>query len=382
MKVAFVFGTRPEAIKLFKLITLFDENSENKSFVISTGQQDEILNTTLDSLGLRVDVDLGLMTKNQSLSTLTSKLFVELEKVFLNILPDIVFIHGDTTTSMVTGIISKYFRATVVHVEAGLRTHDLDNPWPEEINRRINTISADYHMAPTEQSYFNLLNEGIKARSILVTGNTGIDTLRHFIENTDVKLKAEKYLSSILPNHSSLRKIIIITLHRRENSENFENILSAVKEIANNNPEILFLYPVHLNPSIYSKAHLILGGIDNVKLVEPINYLDFISIIRLASFVISDSGGIQEECSYLGIPLVLCRKKTERPEAIEAGNIIVAGVDKSQIVEICNKLVNSPEFFSEHAKPSKVFGDGKASIKIYQWLMEKFIDKGAIRIIK
>ena len=370
-KIVFVLGTRPEAIKLYPLIEEFKKNAEFNTIVVSTGQQKELLESTLTSLGMNPDHSLNLMKENQSLTSITVDLFQSLEHLFRQLNPDVIFIHGDTTTSMASGIVAKYNKIQVVHVEAGLRSFDIMSPWPEEINRRINTVSSDYHLAPTRSSSNNLLNEGVDINNIYVTGNTGIDTLRITLP----KLSSEVYLNRLTSTLKLLKdrfdSMILVTVHRRENFERLSSIFLALKEIAIKNKDFILVFPVHLNPNVHKKAREELLGIENILLVEPLPYDLFMGLLKYCYFIVTDSGGIQEEAAYLGKPVVLCRNTTERPEGIESLNIILTGTDSSNIVNTCEKLIFDKSYYRLYSKPSQVFGDGYSSKRIIEWFINK-----------
>jgi len=373
MKVMFVLGTRPEAIKLFPLIEIYNTKENYEVIVISTGQQREMLKSTMDSLGLVSDFDLDLMVDNQSLVNLTSVMFIKFDEMVKLFSPEVLFIHGDTTTSMVAGLVAKYNKIRVVHIEAGLRTHDIFSPWPEELNRRINSISSDYHISPTEGAKKNLLNEGIKEKSIFVSGNTGIDTVKSFLSGLNVELYFKTFIKDTIKNvEINFDKIILVTIHRRENFQILDQIFESIIIIANKHSDYAFIYPVHLNPNVSKLAHKKLSGFRNVFLVDPLEYTKFITILSKSYFVISDSGGIQEEASYLGKPIVLIRNKTERPEGLKTGNIIMAGTNTDSIVFECDSLIQNSSYYEAHSSPSLVFGDGNASLKILDWLTTTF----------
>ena len=366
LKFLFVFGTRPEAIKLYPVIMKFNEQPSFDVIVVNTGQQKEMLDQTIYSLGIKIDIDLAIMTENQTLATLSSNLFLKLDNIYESELPDYVFIHGDTTTSMVAGIVAKFHKIKVVHVESGLRSNDIYSPWPEELNRKINSISSDYHMAPTKVAKENLLLEGISSDKIIITGNTGIDTLRLLTKsqaNEDLEIK---YFH--LHQSQDLMKTVLITIHRRENFEKLEEIFDAIKLLSNRNSLYNFIYPVHLNPNVRVLAYRLLSGIDNLKLISPLEYRDFIYLLGKCHFVITDSGGIQEEATYLGKPIILCRDSTERPEGLLTNNIILAGTSKNSIMEFSNKLIDNFNFYENSSTPSNVFGDGYAAERILDWI--------------
>lgn len=370
LKLLFILGTRPEAIKLYPLITQFRKKPLIfRTIVLSTGQQKELLDITLNSLQLDIDFDLALMQSNQGLSNLTSELFKNLDLKIKEISPNCIFIHGDTTTSMVSGIVAKYNKIKIIHIEAGLRTTDIMSPWPEEINRRINAITSDYHAAPTLLSAQNLLNEGIDQNKILISGNTGIDTLR--ITNSSIRNKEllRKYLTSVgVKLEKNFQKFILVTIHRRENIDALESIFLAIKDLAQKHKDYIIVYPVHLNPNVLNKAISILSSVTNLHLIEPSSYKHFVAMLNVCKFVITDSGGIQEEAAFLGKPTVLCRNSTERMEGLGSMNIILAGTIRESILDVCERLIEDEVFYKKYSKPSNVFGDGFASEKIYDWI--------------
>jgi UDP-N-acetylglucosamine 2-epimerase (non-hydrolysing) len=368
--IMFVFGTRPEVIKMYPIIIKFKEEGNFQLVLVSTGQQREMLQQTIKSLNMLIDIDLDIMKDNQSLATLTSRLFAKLDECIKEISPHYLFIHGDTTTSMVAGILGKYNKIKVLHIEAGLRSNDIYSPWPEEMNRKINSLTSDYHFAPTKAAMKNLIIENVNKDLIVVTGNTGIDTLRIILETKELSLKE----SVILKQISELRKrFILITIHRRENFASLEDIFDSIKRLAFLHQEhFFFLFPVHLNPNVRGRAYKMLDGIKNLILTQPMEYLEFIHVLNLCHFVITDSGGVQEEATYLGKPIILCRDTTERPEGLHTDNIILVGTKSESIENNCNRLIYDSDFYLKHSKPSKVFGDGFASQKIKLSFEKKF----------
>lgn len=361
--VLFIFGTRPEAIKLFPLIKIFRESDEFNTIVLNTGQQKEMLDITISSLEILVDYDLGIMTHDQSLANLTAKLLTELDRVFTQILPDYVFILGDPTTSMSAGIVAKYHKLPVFHIEAGLRSNDIYSPWPEEINRKINMITSDYHVAPTIDNKLNLINEGIKPEFIFVTGNTCIDTLKIVLNKNNHQEKLYELLSSYYVKEKSF---VLITIHRRENFSKLDEIFNAVLNLANSYKKYAFIYPVHLNPNVYNFAKEKLGNTKNIYLIPPLDYINFVIAISNSVFVITDSGGIQEESTFLGKPVILCRNTTERHEGLKTNNILICGTDSQIIYQNASKLLNDESFRQFHSEPSEVFGDGNSSQRIFE----------------
>jgi UDP-N-acetylglucosamine 2-epimerase (non-hydrolysing) len=361
LKIVFVFGTRPEAVKLFPLIREFKNHRSYEIIVINTGQQKGLLDQTLLSLELKVEYNLSVMEHNQSLSSLSSKLLIELDNRFKLIDPDYVFIHGDTTSSMIAGLVARYNGSKIIHIESGLRSNNILSPWPEEMNRKINSITADYHMAPTKKAENNLISEGVPIHRILVTGNTGIDTLK-MVLNKSINIVTDSNLIELYYKTN----LILVTIHRRENFRKLEEIFYAIKYLAESRPNFTFLFPVHLNPNVRTVALDYLNGIDNLKLIEPLNYVDFVSLLDKCYFVITDSGGIQEEAAYLGKPIILCRDTTERPEAVDS-NIIISGTSNDSIIDNANKLFDNDLFYKKSSVPSDAFGDGNASTRIIKW---------------
>src|SRR5690606_8806305 len=334
-----VFGTRPEAIKMAPLVKQFKSLEGIETKVCVTGQHRQLLDQVLAFFGIIPDYDLNLMKANQNLNSLTVDILTSMKEVLEDYRPDYVFVHGDTTTSMAVGLATFYFGAKVCHVEAGLRTNNKQSPFPEEINRQITGRIADYHFAPTEQSKINLLSESIDESTILVTGNTVIDALIesskrvHSIDNEEID-----NLKTIINKKS---KLILVTGHRRENhGQGFIEICTALKEIALAHSDVQIVYPVHLNPNVKKPVYDILSGIKNVILIDPLSYPAFVWIMTQSYIIITDSGGVQEEAPSLGKPVLVMRKTTERPEAVEAGTVILVGTEKRKIVQEATSLLN------------------------------------------
>ena len=370
IKNLIVFGTRPEAIKMAPLVKEFKKYPYLFDVRICvTAQHREMLDQVLDFFEITPDYDLDLMKPNQNLYTLTSDIILGLQPVLEEFRPDYVYVHGDTTTTMATSVAAFYSGSKVCHVEAGLRTHNKFSPFPEEINRQIVGRITDIHFAPTFASKENLLKENIDGSTILITGNTVIDAL----------LESSKRVNSIqnkeiefLKNELDLKKsIILVTGHRRENhGEGFINICNALKEIALMNPEIQIVYPVHLNPLVKEPVYEILGEISSIKLINPLAYPAFVWLMNKSCIIITDSGGVQEEAPSLGKPVLVMRNTTERPEAVEAGTVILVGTDKDKIVRECNSLLNDKVRYEQMSELHNPYGDGKASELIVNYMKE------------
>lgn len=376
-KILIVFGTRPEAIKMAPLVKTFQQYTDKfETKVCVTAQHREMLDQVLDLFEITPDYDLDIMKPGQDLYDVTSNVLLGMKPILANFKPDIVFVHGDTSTTFAASLAAFYQQISVAHIEAGLRTGDIYSPWPEEANRQLTTQITTYHFAPTFTSKDNLLKENVKDKSIIVTGNTVIDAL--FL--TLKKIKANKQLETDIISHlSSLnyelkhdKKIILVTGHRRENhGQGFINICKALKEIAINNPDIDIVYPVHLNPNVQKPVSELLSGIDNVYLIEPLQYEQFIYIMDKSYFIITDSGGIQEEAPSLGKPVLVMRDTTERPEALDAGTVKLVGTDTQLIIKEAQVLIDNQEAYERMGKASNPYGDGNACEKVVAFLKTK-----------
>ncbi len=363
-----IFGTRPEAIKMAPLVKEFQKNKKDfETKVCVTAQHREMLDQVLDFFDITPDYDLDLMKPNQNLYTLTADIITELKPILDEYQPDYVYVHGDTTTTMATSIAGFYSGARVCHVEAGLRTFDKRSPFPEEINRQVTGRIADYHFAPTEQSQKNLLNEAVPSQSVLVTGNTVIDALMSSIEKVD-KIDDEEItkLKSIVNVN---KKLILVTGHRRENhGQGFVNICDALKEIAVNNKDVQIIYPVHLNPNVQKPVYDILSEVDNIHLISPLAYPAFVWLMNQSYLIVTDSGGVQEEAPSLGKPVLVMRDTTERPEAVDAGTVILVGTDKEKITKECQKLLTNDAKYKNMSALHNPYGDGKACQRIVEFI--------------
>ena len=366
-KNLFIFGTRPEAIKMAPLIKAFQKYPELFDVKICvTAQHREMLDQVLDFFDISADYDLDLMRPDQNLYTLTANIITGMKPVLEAFQPDYVFVHGDTTTTMAGSIASFYSGAKVCHVEAGLRTHNKWSPFPEEINRQITGRICDYHFAPTKTSKQNLLQENIKEDTILVTGNTVIDALHHSVERV---IHEPSTLIQGISKTLGNKEVVLVTGHRRENhGDGFIRICEALKEIAIGNKNRIIVYPVHLNPKVQEPVNRILANIENVLLIEPMAYQDFIWMMNRSKIIITDSGGVQEEAPSLGKPVLVMRDTTERPEAVEAGTVVLVGTNKDVIVNETLDLLNNTKRFENMSKLHNPYGDGKACERIVDFI--------------
>jgi UDP-N-acetylglucosamine 2-epimerase (non-hydrolysing) len=372
VKVLLVFGTRPEAIKMAPVIQAL--NKKMDVVVCVTAQHREMLDQVLELFEITPDYDLNIMKPGQNLFDVTSSVLLGIRKVLQSENPDIVLVHGDTTTSMVTALAAFYLQIPVGHVEAGLRTHNVNSPFPEELNRQITSRIAVFHFAPTEISRQNLLDEKVSDGQIYVTGNTGIDALLSMVK----KARSINFLDSVLENmpflkqrKASIPRVILVTGHRRENfGQGFERICQAIYSIATTNSDIQIVYPVHLNPNVREPVKRILSNVNNVHLVAPMEYLAFIKLMDLSFLILTDSGGIQEEAPSLGKPVLVMRDTTERPEAVEAGTVKLVGTNKKEIVKMVNRLLTDDKFYTQMSKAYNPYGNGNASNMICDILMD------------
>ena len=368
-KVLIVFGTRPEAIKMAPVVKAFISNKQFLTKVCVTAQHREMLDQVLDFFEITPDFDLNLMKPNQNLYNLTGEIITGMKLVLENYKPDFVLVHGDTTTTMAASLAAFYSGAKVCHVEAGLRTNNKQSPFPEEINRQVTARMTDFHFAPTTKSKQNLLLENIKEDEILVTGNTVIDALFDGVKKVN---NIDHHDINMLKNLVDTSKdLVLVTGHRRENhGEGFLNICRALKEIAKNN-NIQIIYPVHLNPNVQKPVNEILSKIDNIDLIHPLPYEAFLWLMEKSKIIITDSGGVQEEAPSLGKPVLVMRNTTERPEAVEAGTVILVGTSVKKIVDEANMLLQNEERYEEMSKLHNPYGDGKASERIVNFLLDK-----------
>ncbi len=366
MKVLTVFGTRPEAIKMAPLVKKLNEEPGVESVLCVTAQHREMLDQVLELFELVPDYDLNIMKQNQTISQITSNVIVGLEDVLKAERPDIVLVHGDTTTTFATALACFYQQIKVGHVEAGLRTHDKYSPYPEEMNRILTGHIADLHFAPTERNRQNLLREAIAEEAICITGNTVIDAL---LQVTDKPYTFENEVLRRIDFEK--RRVITVTCHRRENlGENMEHIFSAIRDIAAEFEDTEIIYPVHMNPKVRETANKILGNAERIHLIEPLQYQPFSNLMAKSHLIITDSGGIQEEAPSLGKPVLVVRKETERPEAVEAGTVKLAGVSRDTIYQMTKELLLDEEAYGRMAHAVNPYGDGQACERIVRILVE------------
>lgn len=381
-KVMLVFGTRPEAIKMAPLVKEFQKHKDYFEVIVCvTGQHREMLDQVLNLFEITPDYDLNIMKQGQDLYDVTSKVLTGMRDVFKKVIPDIVLVHGDTTTSTAAALAAFYQQIPVGHVEAGLRTHNIYSPWPEEMNRQLTGRIATYHFSPTTLSKENLLKEGINKNNILVTGNTVIDALYMVVE----KIKNNNILSLELNNIlkesgydinriTGNKKVVLITGHRRENfGDGFISICKAIKTLSIKYPNVDFVYPMHLNPNVRKPIHEIFGedlsNLNNTFFIEPLEYLSFVYLMEKSSIVLTDSGGIQEEAPGLGKPVLVMRDTTERPEALNAGTVKLVGTNYDKIIEEVSMLLENNEYYDLMSKAVNPYGDGYSSKRIVEYLL-------------
>jgi len=372
-KILLVFGTRPEAIKMAPLVKVLQADDCFETRVCVTAQHREMLDQVLDMFDIKPEYDLNLMKAGQDLYDVTVNVLLGMKDVFSNFKPDVVLVHGDTTTTSATSLAAFYQKIKVGHVEAGLRTCDIYSPWPEEANRQITGVLANYHFAPTKTSKENLLKENKEEKNIIITGNTVIDALFLALNKIENDIELQNEISSKFKiqklSFKDNRKIILVTGHRRENfGQGFINICEALKIIASNNKDIDIVYPVHLNPNVQKPVKEILSNIDNVYLIDPLEYESFLFLLAKSYFIITDSGGVQEEAPSLGKPVLVMRDTTERPEALEAGTVKLVGTDKEKIIKEAQKLIDDKIEYEKMSKAHNPYGDGQASKKIVEFL--------------
>jgi UDP-N-acetylglucosamine 2-epimerase (non-hydrolysing) len=364
-KVLLTFGTRPEAIKMAPLVRRLQREPGIRCQVCVTGQHREMLDQVLSLFAIEPEFDLNIMKRGQDLYDVTTSILSGMRAVLAEARPDLVLVHGDTTTTMAATLASFYTRVPVAHVEAGLRTGDLLSPWPEEANRKLTGALAALHFAPTARAQRNLLDEGVPATSIVVTGNTVIDALLQVRERLATDTGLREQAQRVLPAFDPARRLILVTGHRRESfGDGFERICTALAQLARSRPEVDIVYPVHLNPSVREPVNRLLTGIPNVHLIEPLDYLPFVSLMDRAWVILTDSGGIQEEAPSLRKPVLVMRETTERQEAVDAGVVRLVGTDIEAIVSSVGQLLDDRDAYAAMARGDNPYGDGYACDRI------------------
>ena len=366
IKIMSVFGTRPEAIKMAPLVLELQKHPQITSMVCITAQHRQMLDSVMEQFGISADYDLDIMSSGQDLTDITTRVLLRMREVLREAKPDMVLVHGDTTTTFAGALAAFYEKIPVGHVEAGLRTYDRWSPFPEEMNRSLVGRIASLHFAPTASNEENLRREAVIG-DIYVTGNTVIDAMAYTVRGdqfTSEQLNAIDF---------SDKKLITLTCHRRENyGQPMRNIFTAVREVAATHPEILIVYPVHLSPVVRDTAQEILGGVENIRLIDPLDAVDMHRLMARSFFVMTDSGGIQEEAPALGKPVLVLRRETERPEAVAAGTVKLAGTETQAITELADRLLNDEAFYNQMAKAVNPYGDGHACPRIAQAILHHF----------
>ena len=381
-KVLLVFGTRPEAIKMAPLVMELQKQKERiETVVCVTGQHREMLDQVLEIFDIKPDYDLNIMKRGQDLYDVTARVLTGMREVLKEIKPDIVLVHGDTTTSTAAALAAFYQQIPVGHVEAGLRTHNIYSPWPEEMNRLLTGRLATYHFSPTPLSRNNLIKESINDRNIIVTGNTVIDALYWVVDKIKNNKELDNELESVLSKAGydvnrldNGKKLVLITGHRRENfGDGFINMCTAIKDLTIKHPNVDFVYPMHLNPKVRKPIHEVFGedlsGLKNMFFIEPLEYLSFVYLMEKSSIVLTDSGGIQEEAPGLGKPVLVMRDTTERPEALNAGTVKLVGTDYNKIVNEVSSLIDDKAAYEKMSKAVNPYGDGLACGRIVNALL-------------
>ncbi|WP_312326628.1 UDP-N-acetylglucosamine 2-epimerase (non-hydrolyzing) [Stenotrophomonas sp.] len=363
-KVMMVFGTRPEAIKMAPLVAALKKHPDLETIVTVTAQHRQMLDQVLELFDITPDEDLNVMQPGQTLPDLTSRILQDMGRVIAKHAPDIVMVHGDTSTTFATSLAAYYQRTPIGHVEAGLRTGNLYSPWPEEANRKLTGVLANLHFSPTRTSADNLLAESVPAESIHVTGNTVIDALLTVVDKIKASPVLETELAARFPFLDASKRLILVTGHRRENfGAGFEQICKALKDVAERG-DTQVVYPVHLNPNVQEPVNRILGDAAAVHLIEPQEYLPFVYLMSRSHIIVTDSGGIQEEAPSLGKPVLVMRDTTERPEAVQAGTVRLVGTDSARITEEVSRLLDDPAAYEAMGRAHNPYGDGKASERI------------------
>ncbi len=375
-KVMLVFGTRPEAIKMAPLVKAFQASKDFETVVCVTAQHREMLDQVLNLFEITPEYDLDIMKPGQDLYDVTANILLGLKPIFEEAKPDIVLVHGDTATTLATSLAAYYQKIAVGHVEAGLRTHNVYSPWPEEGNRQVTGRLATYHFAPTDESSANLLKENVDVANVIVTGNTVIDALLTVVSKIESDKSLDQSLEAFIVEKgysvNKSKRLILVTGHRRENfGQGFLNICEGLKALALEYPDVDIVYPVHLNPNVQKPVNEILSDVDNIYLIPPLDYEPFVYLMHKSHFILTDSGGIQEEAPSLGKPVLVMRDTTERPEALVAGTVKLVGTDKDKIIAECKILLDDEKAYKVMSKSHNPYGDGKACERIVSYLKGK-----------
>ncbi len=381
LRVLSIFGTRPEAVKMAPVIQALAATPGITSQVCVTAQHRQMLDQVLGLFDIRPDVDLNLMQPDQDLASLSAGILIHLDPVLARLKPDWILVQGDTTTVMASSIAAFYRHIHIGHVEAGLRTHDKSQPFPEEVNRRLASVLADLHFAPTEWARQNLLRENVPPRQVLVTGNPVIDALQAVVKKAPTSAVLELFERLDIPYQqdnspinrtAGVRRLVLVTAHRRENfGTPLEHICSSLKQLSEiYQDSVCIVYPVHLNPNVQQPVHRILHGISNIVLLEPLDYLPMVQLMRHASLVLTDSGGLQEEAPAFGVPVLVMRQVTERPEGVQAGTVRLVGTDPQAILSQARQLLDNPQAYAQMAHAVNPYGDGKAASRIVSAILE------------
>lgn len=367
IKVCSVFGTRPEAIKMAPLVKELQSREELDAKVLVTAQHREMLDSVLELFDITPDFDLNIMKHGQTITDITTRVLYGVGEIFEQERPDLVLVHGDTTTTFAAALASFYQKIAVGHVEAGLRTGNIYSPYPEEMNRKLTGSLATYHFSPTVMNVENLLRENISKENIVITGNTVIDAL---LSVTDKPYRFE--IDELNEIDDTKQKLILLTCHRRENwGEPMKQIFEAINELTKKNPNVVVVFPMHKNPSIRELARTYFGTNSSVRLIEPLDYEPFANLMKKSHLILTDSGGIQEEAPALGKPVLVLRTETERPEAVKAGTVKIAGIETEKIVQLAGELLNSQKAYDEMAQAANPYGDGTASKQIADFIVSR-----------
>jgi len=363
-KILIIFGTRPEAIKMAPVVKAFQQDTRFETKVCVTAQHRDMLDQVLNLFAIQPDFDLDIMKQNQGLTGITCTILTGLEAVLAEFCPDRILVHGDTSTTFAASLAAYYQKISVAHVEAGLRTHNIFSPWPEEANRKLTAVLTDLNFAPTTAARDNLLRENVAEENIIVTGNTVIDALQHVQKSIETDQQLATELAKQFPFIEPDRKIVLVTGHRRESfGEGFENICQALRELATRD-DVQIIYPVHLNPNVQEPVNRLLQDVPHIHLIKPQDYLPFVYLMTVSYIILTDSGGVQEEAPSLGKPVLVMRDTTERPEAVEAGTVKLVGADRTKIIQAVNELLDHQSIYQQMSFAHNPYGDGQASQRI------------------